>query len=177
MALNIEPVKAEELHDLVNISRKTFYDTFHQQNTKEDMELFLESAFHEKVLKSEMSVSSNYFFFAKLDNEIAGYLKLSSAASAEIDEQDVLEVARIYVIKEKLGSGIGKALLEFSISVAKQLHKKIIFLGVWEHNARAISFYKSFGFEKFGEHVFMVGNDMQTDWLMKKLLFLEKEWK
>jgi diamine N-acetyltransferase len=80
---------------------------------------------------------------------------------------DVLEISRIYVVKEKLGLGVGKALMEFAISFAKDLNKKAICLGVWEHNERAIRFYKSFGFEKFDEHIFMVGNDAQTDWLMK----------
>ncbi|MCW3110327.1 MAG: Prolyl aminopeptidase [Segetibacter sp.] len=170
MLLKIEPVKNEELTILLNISRKTFYDTFHEKNTDEDMELFLESTFNPDVLKFEMSEAFNYFFFAKMDNEIAGYLKLSTAKIPHLDELDVLEISRIYVLKEKLGSGVGKELMEFAISFAKQLAKKTICLGVWEHNQRAITFYKSFGFEKFDEHIFMVGNDAQTDWLMKKEL-------
>lgn len=175
MAIKIEPVKTTELDDLVNISRKTFYDTFHQQNTKEDMEHFIQSSFNEHALKSEMSLSSNYFFFARLGDEIAGYLKISTAESADIGEKDVLEISRIYVVKEKLGSGVGKAMLQFAILFAQQQYKRTVFLGVWERNERAISFYKSFGFKKFGQHVFMVGRDRQIDWLMKREVFLEEE--
>jgi ribosomal protein S18 acetylase RimI-like enzyme len=46
----------------------------------------------------------------------------------------------------------------------------MIWLGVWEHNEHAISFYKKFGFEQFGDHIFMLGNDAQTDLLLKKNL-------
>ena len=166
MSLKIEPVKSQEMALLLNISRHTFYDSFYAQNTKEDMELFLESSYSDDALKLEMAQPFNHFFFAKVENEIVGYLKLSTAKSSQL-EGEVLEVSRIYVIKEKLGSGVGKALLEFAISVAKHLQKKTVYLGVWECNTRAIRFYQRFGFEKFGEHVFMVGRDAQTDWLMK----------
>jgi ribosomal protein S18 acetylase RimI-like enzyme len=58
-------------------------------------------------------------------------------------------------------------MLEYAITKAKNKLKKVLWLGVWERNRRAIDFYSRFGFQKFGEHVFMVGNDAQTDWLMK----------
>jgi ribosomal protein S18 acetylase RimI-like enzyme len=167
--VNIEPLKSEELSILVNISRTTFYDTFYKQNTEEDMELFIKSAFNLEVLHAEFCDASNHFFLAKVDKEIAGYLKLSTAASAEL-AGEVLEISRIYVAKEKLGLGVGRALMEFAIAFAGRKSKKIIFLGVWEHNKKAILFYKKFGFRKFGEHVFMVGKDAQIDWLMKKEL-------
>jgi ribosomal protein S18 acetylase RimI-like enzyme len=169
MSLKIERVGREDLNDLVKISRETFYDTFSGQNKKEDIDLFLESSLNPEKLREEMSEPDNHFFFAKEADLIVGYLKLSTAVSDEIDGE-VLEIARIYVVKEKLGSGVGKALLEFAISFAKQLNKKTVYLGVWEHNKKAINFYERFCFTKFGEHVFMVGRDPQTDWLLKKEL-------
>lgn len=169
MSLKIERVGREDLNDLVKISRETFYDTFSGQNKKEDMDLFLKSSLNPEKLREEMSEPDNHFFFAKEADLIVGYLKLSTAVSDEIDGE-VLEIARIYVVKEKLGSGVGKALLEFAISFAKQLNKKTVYLGVWEHNKKAINFYERFCFTKFGEHVFMVGRDPQTDWLLKKEL-------
>ncbi|MCW3079095.1 GNAT family N-acetyltransferase [Segetibacter sp.] len=169
MSLKIERVGREDLNDLVKISRETFYDTFSGQNKKEDMDLFLKSSLNPEKLREEMSEPDNHFFFAKEADLIVGYLKLSTAVSDEIDGE-VLEIARIYVVKEKLGSGVGKALLEFAISFAKQLNKKTVYLGVWEHNKKAINFYDRFCFTKFGEHVFMVGRDPQTDWLLKKEL-------
>jgi ribosomal protein S18 acetylase RimI-like enzyme len=83
---------------------------------------------------------------------------------------NALEIARIYAVREKIGSGVGKAMLEFSIALAEKMKKQIIWLGVWEHNIRAINFYERFGFKKVGEHVFMLGEDAQTDWLMQKEL-------
>lgn len=169
MPLKIEPVKSEELALIVAVSRQTFYDTFYQQNSQENMQLFLDVNFTKERLKEEIMDPLNHFFFAKDDDEIIGYVKLSNEAT-EFDKKDALEIERIYVVKEKLGFGVGKALMKFAILFAQQMQKKMICLGVWEHNEKAISFYKSFGFEKFGEHIFMVGNDPQTDWLMKMML-------
>jgi ribosomal protein S18 acetylase RimI-like enzyme len=50
------------------------------------------------------------------------------------------------------------------------MKKDNIWLGVWEHNHQAIKFYTTWGFEKFGDHLFLLGDDPQTDWLMKKEL-------
>jgi ribosomal protein S18 acetylase RimI-like enzyme len=168
MNITIEPVKIEELEPLVNISRQTFYQTFFQQNSKEDMELFVENALGANALKAELLADYNFFFFAKIGNEIVGYLKLSTQGLAGSGSDGVLEISRIYVVQEKLGSGVGKALLQFALSFAEQNKKNSLILGVWEKNERAIKFYRSYGFEKFDEHIFMLGNDAQTDWLMKK---------
>lgn len=83
---------------------------------------------------------------------------------------NALEIARLYVLKDKIGTGVGKGLMISSIDIAKQKSKQVIWLGVWEKNARAIDFYTKWGFEKFGEQEFLLGNDLQNDWLMKKEL-------
>jgi ribosomal protein S18 acetylase RimI-like enzyme len=106
-----------------------------------------------------------------MDDDIAGYIKLSIAPPpGEIEEAKAVEIARIYVAKDKIGSGVGKRLMEFLFSFAREQNRNIIWLGVWEHNLRAINFYRKYGFVKFDEHIFMVGSDPQTDWLMKKEL-------
>jgi ribosomal protein S18 acetylase RimI-like enzyme len=73
-------------------------------------------------------------------------------------------------VQHSIGKGIGSALLQNCIDMAKEINREIIWLGVWEHNYRAIYFYTKWGFEKFAEHDFVLGNDVQTDWLMKRSL-------
>jgi ribosomal protein S18 acetylase RimI-like enzyme len=168
MKIEIEPVKIEELETLTKISRDTFVDTFSGHNTREDMELFLEGTFCTEILKAEMEQADNHFFFARHGSIEAGYLKLSTPPVSDTGEEDCLEISRIYVVKEQLGNGIGKALMEFAFAFAQKKNKKCVYLGVWENNERAIRFYQRFGFKKCGEHIFIVGTDPQTDWLMKK---------
>ncbi|HTE12726.1 MAG TPA: GNAT family N-acetyltransferase, partial [Chitinophagaceae bacterium] len=88
----------------------------------------------------------------------------------ELEDAEAIEIGRIYAVQKTIGLGVGKALMQACIGIAKEKNKQLIWLGVWERNQRAISFYSKFGFEKFGEHDFVLGNDVQTDWLMKKII-------
>jgi ribosomal protein S18 acetylase RimI-like enzyme len=81
-----------------------------------------------------------------------------------------MEIARIYAVSSSIGKGVGSQLMTECLRAARERGKQLVWLGVWEKNERAIQFYTRWGFEKFGEHVFMLGNDAQTDFLMKKLL-------
>ena len=69
-----------------------------------------------------------------------------------------------------LGAGIGPALLQACFELARSEAYPAMFLGVWEHNPRAQAFYRKWGFEKVGEHLFQLGDDPQTDWWMYRAL-------
>ncbi len=68
------------------------------------------------------------------------------------------------------GNHIGKKLVENTIEIAKKNNQNYIWLGVWEKNLNAIKFYEKQGFEKYNTHVFQLGQDKQTDNLMKLIL-------
>ncbi len=154
-----------------NISWQTFFDTFHPYNTKEDMELFLQTNFKEEVVRNEIRDKQNAFLVAYLRKQVAGYAKLSENNNQpELAGVNAMEISRIYAVKETIGTGVGKALMQQCIQFAKEKNKDLIWLGVWEQNQRAIQFYRRWGFEKFSEQLFMLGNDRQNDWLMKKEL-------
>jgi diamine N-acetyltransferase len=156
---------------IASLSSQTFYDTFHEQNSAEDMRLFLEQNFTAEKVLHELASPSNTFILAYQMDKAIGYAKLSDEHKpAELAHLNALEISRLYVVKEGIGLGIGKLLMEHCIWIASTMEKQGLWLGVWEHNQRAIQFYSKFGFEKFGEHLFMLGNDAQTDWLMKKAL-------
>ncbi len=156
---------------LADISRTTFYDTYHAYNTKEDMDMFLQEHFSLDIVIAELNNTDNTFLFAYDNEQLCGYVKLSeSKAQDQLKDWSTLEIARIYSIKEKIGKGIGKILIEESISIAIQKNKQMIWLGVWKQNPRAIVFYQKNGFEIFGEQDFVLGKDVQQDWLMKRSL-------
>lgn len=166
-----EAVKADaEL--IADISRQTFYETFAADNKKEDMDKFFNEQFTRGKLMMEVGRPGLTFYLAYVGNEVAGYLKLREPFPNSKTLPSV-EIARIYALKKFIGHGVGKALMQKSIEFARQKNKKRIWLGVWEKNDRAIKFYQQWGFEKFSEHNFLLGNDLQTDWLMVKNLETE----
>jgi ribosomal protein S18 acetylase RimI-like enzyme len=152
---------------IADISRQSFYDTFAADNSTEDMDKFLSEQFTRGKLMLEVGRREYEFYLLYIDNLVAGYVKLRFGnPPTTLPTGSALEIARLYCMKEFIGKGVGKALMQKSIDRAKEKNMEAVWLGVWERNQRAIDFYTSFGFEKFGETDFLLGNDLQLDWLM-----------
>ncbi len=163
--------RVEDAERIAEISRQTFYDTFAPFNTQANMDKFMTEVFTKVGLMKEVGASNNIFFMAVDGDEVLGYARMRESNSPpELVPVNAIEIARIYAITGSIGKGIGKLLMQKCIEIAMEKKKEAIWLGVWEHNRRAIDFYKRWGFEKFGTHIFMLGDDPQTDWLMKKVL-------
>jgi diamine N-acetyltransferase len=154
---------------IADLSRETFYETFAAHNTEQDMRLFMEKQFTRDALMQEVGREGNLFFIAYQGAEAAGYVRMRVDHAHE-ELPDAIEIARIYTLKKWIGQGIGKELMKHCLAVTAGMGKRTIWLGVWEKNQRAIDFYMKWGFRKFGEHDFLLGTDLQTDWLMKKEL-------
>jgi ribosomal protein S18 acetylase RimI-like enzyme len=166
---DLHRVQKADLLALQEISRQTFLDTFAEVNTKEDMSQYLEVNLSLDQLAEELNNPSTSFYFVKSNNEILAYLKLNEAkAQTEKREVPSMEIERIYVRSEFQNRGVGQFLLDFSVELTKVKQLKLIWLGVWEHNVRAIRFYERNRFQFFGKHSFILGSDEQTDLLMER---------
>lgn len=167
--LQIQTATADEASLIASISRETFYDSFAEQNTVADMQLFLDTRFTTEKLMAEVLDPSNIFFIAFVDDQPAGYCKMRPGAHVQMQTtEQAIEISRFYARKNSIGKGIGEAMMQHALTYAQDQQYKKIWLGVWEKNERAIAFYQSFGFSKFGEHDFLLGTDLQRDWLMMK---------
>jgi ribosomal protein S18 acetylase RimI-like enzyme len=156
---------------IAELSQQTFYDSFAMFNTKENMDKFMNEQFTKEALMAEVGAPGNIFLLAYFAGEALGYACMRKSENPqELGDISAIEIARIYAVQKAIGKGVGRLLIERCIEIAKEKNEKVIWLGVWEHNPRAIAFYLKWGFEKFGEHPFMLGDDRQTDWMMKKNL-------
>ncbi|MBO9634005.1 MAG: GNAT family N-acetyltransferase [Chitinophagaceae bacterium] len=167
----IRYASAEDAQLIAALSRETFYHTFSSQNTAEDMEKFMSEQFSTERLVAQVGAPGNIFLLAYAGDQLAGYVRmLEGFPPAELLDLPTIEIARIYAVQDVIGKGVGKALMQRCIDIATEKKKRSIWLGVWEKNERAIAFYAKWGFEKFGEHDFVLGNDVQRDWMMRKLI-------
>jgi ribosomal protein S18 acetylase RimI-like enzyme len=161
-------VSLRELSLLEEISTRTFKETFAAQNTEENMRRYIETELSEEKLKSELSDPDMQFYFAHIDQSIVGYLKVNlSQAQTELKDARALEIERIYVLKEYHGKKVAQQLYEKAVQIAEEAEVDYIWLGVWEENHRAIRFYEKMGFLAFDKHIFQLGDDAQTDIMMK----------
>jgi ribosomal protein S18 acetylase RimI-like enzyme len=132
------------------------------------MKKYLEVALSAAKLTKEINDPNSEFYFASLQLKIIGYLKINIGSSqTELHDVNALEIERIYVLSEFQCKKVGQKLYEKAIQIAQQKNAGFIWLGVWEKNQRAINFYTKNGFAAFDKHIFLLGDEVQTDIMMK----------
>ncbi|QBQ41276.1 GNAT family N-acetyltransferase [Sphingobacterium psychroaquaticum] len=166
--ITIKQVSLSDIDQLQKIGKETFFETFSESNTEENMANYLTEGFSFEKLTDELNNSTSMFYFALFQNEVIGYLKINFGQSqTELKDEKALEIERIYVLKEYHGKNVGQVLYQKAMEIAKEKKADYVWLGVWEENPRAISFYKKNGFVEFDKHIFKLGDDEQTDIMMK----------
>ncbi len=168
--ISIRPVQLidADILDLQKIGRRTFTDTFRPFNSLSSIETYIDRKFNVEQLTAELKNSESEFYFAEIDKQVVGYLKVNiGKAQTEAMPSDYMEVERIYVLSEFHGKKVGQKLFELALQLAYKKSVKSIWLGVWKKNRRAVRFYEKNGFVEFDEHIFMMGDDKQTDIMMK----------
>ncbi|HEY2720126.1 MAG TPA: GNAT family N-acetyltransferase [Chitinophagaceae bacterium] len=163
----IQLAKEEDAELIADLSHKTFYDSYAKYNSEDNMNKFLGEQFTREKLIAEVTQPWHIFFLAFAGSEAVGYVKLrEGTVPLSLADQASIEIARIYSVEKMIGKGIGKKLMQISIDTALQKGKKILWLGVWKGNQRAIDFYTKWGFKIVDEQKFLLGDDLQTDWVM-----------
>jgi ribosomal protein S18 acetylase RimI-like enzyme len=167
--ISLQPIYLSDLYTLQEMSRKTFKDAFSWGTSEENMKGYVDNAFSEEKLSAELHESESQFYFVLLNDTRVGYLKLNfGQAQTELKETDGMEIERIYVAAEHQGKKIGESTMGKAIEIAKQQKMRYVWLGVWEKNTKALSFYRRHGFEEVDSHPFMMGTEEQTDLIMRR---------
>jgi ribosomal protein S18 acetylase RimI-like enzyme len=167
-ALSLRVADFADLASLLDVAQTSFVQAFTEGNKPENVQAYLSQAFTQVQLEKEWRNPASTFLLASLEGKLVGYTKVNlAAAQTDVQDPDSLEVARLYTLEEVWGRGVGQFLLDAALAFAKEKGKTFVWLGVWEHNARAIRFYEKNGFKTFGSHPFPFGDEIQNDWLMR----------
>jgi ribosomal protein S18 acetylase RimI-like enzyme len=167
----VSKVSTSDADLLQIIAKQTFYETFKDQNSEEDMNQYLNENFSSQKIINELNTLNSEFYFSTLNCKIVGYLKINFGNSqTELSNKNGLEIERIYVLNQFHGKNVGQILFDKVLEIALKHKNDFVWLGVWEKNPRAINFYKKNGFVAFDKHIFQLGNDKQTDIMMKLIV-------
>lgn len=145
-----------DLDALVKLARETYITAFEAVNDPKDFKEYIDKAFHPTTLEREIHTEGSSFYFV-----------LEGDAQTDLFDRDAMELERIYLLQDNQGKGLGPHILQEVIRLSRERNKKILWLGVWEHNPGAIKFYTRHNFQKFGQHPYYIGTDKQTDWLLR----------
>jgi ribosomal protein S18 acetylase RimI-like enzyme len=174
--VTIRELTTADIPELIALATKIFRDTFTHLNTPEAMEGFISKDYTFENFQRELKeAGSKNFFACDDDGKAIAFMRLrkNSEANHFLGDNNI-EIQRIYVDKDyhgQRGPGgltVADQLMQLAIDIAREQKRDWIWLGVWEHNPRAQRFYQKWGFERFSEHDFYMGEERQTDWLMKK---------
>ena len=162
-------VTLADLTDLQQLAMTTFRETFGQDNSEEDLQDYFATAYHPDTLCQEIQDPNSLTYLLREKGQAVGYLKVNWGPSQTEQELDKgFEIQRIYLLQSHQGKGYGKLLFDKALELASQSGQDWVWLGVWEHNNKAQRFYANYGFEKFAEHAFPVGDKVDVDWLLKR---------
>ena len=174
MTIKIRPAAAGDAPALSRLGATTFRETFEGENTHEDMDRYLATAFTHQQQAAEIADSTGVVLVAEHvgesgDFELVGYAHVVSGDVPEaVGGAAPLELKRLYVARTWHGRRVAQALMDAAIDAARARGAQTLWLGVWERNPRAVAFYAKYGFVRVGEHTFVLGSDAQTDWLFAR---------
>lgn len=175
MTITIRKANETDAALLADLGRRAFTDAFESANTPENLTVYLAAAFSEHKQAAELAQPGSTFLIAEIRNpqtgalEPVGYARLlAGARETYITGANPIELVRIYALGAYTGRGIGSALMQAALETARGGGYDVMWLGVWQENPRAAAFYERWGFQKAGTHVFQLGDDPQTDWIMQR---------
>ncbi len=149
---------------LVDLGRRTFFETFVGTCSDEDMDLFLATSYSPEKVEAELKDPLSRFLILEDLHGPLGFTRIQG------DTPDRVELVRFYMEQRAIGTGAAHILMEGTLELARGLGYSQVYLGVWEKNFRAQKFYMKWGFLKTGEKIFMVGTDPQVDWYYEREL-------
>lgn len=165
----IRPADPRDHELLAELGERTFRDTFARDNNPDDMAAYLASAFNPEIQAAELADPATTYLIAEANAAPIGYARLvRGPAPACVPADRPIEIRRIYSVAGWIGRGAGSALMRASLDESARQECDVIWLDVWEKNARAISFYARWGFSEVGSQPFVLGSDIQRDLLMAR---------
>ena len=166
----MQPIRRANPSDakkLAALAEETFRETFGSMNTIEDMNLHCQTSYSEAIQSAEISDSNVVTLVCEDGGVLIAFAQLRwSEAPNCVSSESPGEIQRLYVAKSWHGKGIAQDLMTACMMEMEERKSDVVWLGVWERNPRAISFYKKFGFVEVGSHVFPLGTDPQRDIIM-----------
>lgn len=170
----IRTARESDAAALSALAERTFRDAFGAVNAAEDMDLHCARAYAPARQAAEIADAALATVVVEhevgQEGELVGYAQLRRRTSPAVAEPAAVEVQRFYLLQAWHGSGVAQALMEDAVARARAMGAAVLWLGVWEHNPRAIRFYEKHGFTTVGEQPFVLGKDPQRDLVMVRAL-------
>ncbi|HEX8639085.1 MAG TPA: GNAT family N-acetyltransferase [Pyrinomonadaceae bacterium] len=168
MNLSIRRADVTDKNIICALGVATFYEAYFEQDDSHDLANYVLESFGSERMEGELNDANSTFFIAELNGRAVGYAKLRENSAVDcLKSANGVELQRIYLLERAKGRGVGAALLNRCLEVARAKGYEMLWLGVWELNSAALAFYEKAGFVKAGEVLFPYGASVGTNCVMK----------
>jgi len=159
MTLDIVRAQPSDAATVALLGRITFAETFGRMfdGYRDDLRTYLDKTFDARKIWCSLGKPDNSYWLAYRNKLPVGYAKLKyPSAPPREPHGDAAQLQKIYVLREFLGDGIGRALVAPLLEAASHL-SPFIWLDVLWQNERANGFYTTFGFATIGDDTYTIG--------------------
>ena len=154
----------EDAELLTMLAEESFRKAYTGEMRIEDLETYIQEHFHVARQQQEIKDPDADIIITFIQDRAVGYSMIQlNPVPACVDPDSAVELKRFYLLPEAKGTGIADAQMQATLANAKSKKLSAVWLGCWENNARAISFYRRWQFRSVGYHNFLVGSDLQRD--------------
>lgn len=168
MMFAIRPAELQDANALLTMYQTSFHDTFAKHNRPEDMAAYMSEEIRLDRVVADIVDASGVCLIAIRSGAIVGFARLMVDPVPEfVTVTNPIRLSKLYVATDVIGKGVGKRLMQAGIDWASANGCHGLWLGVWEHNHRAIEFYNRRGFKIVGNEEFKLGGDIQNDFVMQ----------
>lgn len=165
--ITIRQATTKDVRLLSALATVTFFEAYFEQDDPHELADYLIDNFSSEAISVDVESSASTYFIAMRNGRAVGYAKLRDGEPHESVGENAIELQRFYLVERVWGSGVGRVLLDHCIAEARSLGKETLWLGVWEENARGLSFYRKHGFERVGTLTFPYGDTVGINAVMQ----------
>lgn len=172
MSVSLRLATIHDAHDLAELGRTTFIETFGHQYTPEDLNAFLERVFSVDSVRSDMEIPGMAICVAMDDSsKFIGYCKIGPVKVPVVPKVlPAWELRQLYLLKTHQSQGIGSKLIRWAMDEFEQRAAASVYISVWSENTGARKLYERFGFQVVGNYQFMVGEHADHEFIMARFL-------
>ena len=173
----LRPATLDDTQALSRLGRETFCAAFEHMYEPADLDAFLQQVYSEDSVRQEIEDNHCIHRLAEDESGLLGFVKLRHPSWYEDDSDAANPIAlgQLYTRTDRIGEGIGAALMDWAMGEARERGHDAIQLSVWSGNHGAQRFYARYGFEKIANIDFWVGNQRDDEFLYEVRLEGEDE--
>ncbi len=168
MTITVRKAVEDDAAMLTALGAETFTATFGHLYSRENLEKFLRKGHSVDIYQRLARDPACALWIA----EDAGGAAVGYAAAGpctlpvpDLPEKSG-ELAKLYLLKEAQGAGLGPRLLEAALDFLKGRFAHI-YLSVYRDNKVAQRLYQRYGFVKIHDYFYMVGDHADPEWIME----------